>query len=71
MAELVSRGAEAIILGCTEIELLIGPSDDTNVPLSDTTRLQWRQPSSGPSPPHPTSAAAHRLRQKLPPMTLG
>lgn len=38
MAELVSRGADAIILGCTEIELLIGPSD-SDVPLFDTTRL--------------------------------
>lgn len=35
---LVARGAEAIILGCTEIGLLIG-SDDSPVPLFDTTRL--------------------------------
>lgn len=35
---LVARGATAIVLGCTEIMLLIGP-DDSPVPLFDTTRL--------------------------------
>lgn len=35
---LVMRGAEAIILGCTEIMLLVGPQDSA-VPLYDTTRL--------------------------------
>lgn len=38
MRELVARGAEAIILGCTEISLLVGP-DDASVPLFDTTAL--------------------------------
>lgn len=38
IARLVARGAEAIILGCTEIMLLIGP-EDSPVPLYDTTRL--------------------------------
>ena len=38
MAELTRRGVEAILLGCTEIELLVGP-DDSDVPLFDTTRL--------------------------------
>ncbi|MGF6887018.1 aspartate racemase [Nocardia sp. GAS34] len=36
--ELVSRGAEGVILGCTEIELLIRP-DDSTVPVFPTTRL--------------------------------
>ena len=36
--ELRSRGAEAIIEGCTEIGLLVG-SSDTDVPLYDTTRI--------------------------------
>ncbi|MBU3062046.1 aspartate/glutamate racemase family protein [Nocardia sp. NEAU-G5] len=36
--ELVSRGAEGVILGCTEIELLIRP-DDSPVPVFPTTRL--------------------------------
>jgi aspartate racemase len=35
---LVGRGAEGILLGCTEIDLLIGP-DDAPVPVFDTTRL--------------------------------
>jgi len=38
MARLVEQGAEAIILGCTEIMLLVGAADAT-VPLFDTTRL--------------------------------
>lgn len=36
--ELGRQGAEAIILGCTEITLLIS-QDDCDVPLYDTTRL--------------------------------
>jgi aspartate racemase len=35
---LVARGAQGVILGCTEIELLIGP-DDCPVPTFPTTRL--------------------------------
>jgi aspartate racemase len=35
---LVERGAEAIILGCTEIMLLIG-QEDSPVPVFDTTLL--------------------------------
>ena len=35
---LVDRGAQGVILGCTEIELLIGP-DDCPVPAFPTTRL--------------------------------
>jgi len=35
---LVSRGAEGVILGCTEIGLLLGPSDAA-VPLFDTTEI--------------------------------
>jgi aspartate racemase len=38
MQRLVQRGAEAIILGCTEITLLVGPGD-ADVPLFDTTAL--------------------------------
>jgi aspartate racemase len=38
MARLVDRGAEAIILGCTEIMLLVSAEDGT-VPLFDTTTL--------------------------------
>jgi len=38
IAALIDRGAEAIILGCTEIMLLIG-EDDSTVPLFDTLAL--------------------------------
>jgi aspartate racemase len=38
VARLASQGAEGVILGCTEIELLIGP-DDVDVPVFATTRL--------------------------------
>ena len=41
MRRLVEAGAEGIILGCTEIALLVGP-DDAPVPLFDTTRLHAR-----------------------------
>jgi aspartate racemase len=38
MAELVGRGAEGLILGCTEITLLASQAD-TSVPVFDTTAL--------------------------------
>ena len=38
MAALVARGAEGIILGCTEIGLLVG-ADDATVPTFDTAAL--------------------------------
>ncbi|MES2889925.1 MAG: aspartate/glutamate racemase family protein [Pseudomonadota bacterium] len=41
MADLVDRGAQAIILGCTEISLLVG-AQDAGVPLFDTTALHAR-----------------------------
>ncbi|WP_374309641.1 aspartate/glutamate racemase family protein [Dongia sp.] len=36
--QLIAEGAQAVILGCTEIMLLVGPSDSA-VPLFDTTTL--------------------------------
>jgi aspartate racemase len=38
MGDLVDRGAEGILLGCTEIDLLVG-QEDARVPVFDTTRL--------------------------------
>ena len=38
MASLVEQGAEGIILGCTEITLLVG-KDDTTVDIFDTTAI--------------------------------
>lgn len=41
VGRLVSHGAEGVVLGCTEIELLIGP-DDVDVPVFATTALHAR-----------------------------
>lgn len=41
IAGLVARGAQGVILGCTEIGLLIG-SGDVEIPLFDTTALHAR-----------------------------
>ena len=38
MAALIAQGAQAIILGCTELSLLVQPSD-ASVPLFDTTAI--------------------------------
>jgi aspartate racemase len=38
MRDLAQRGAQGILLGCTEIDLLVGPQD-APVPVFDTTRL--------------------------------
>jgi aspartate racemase len=38
MARLVARGAEGVILGCTELPMLVKP-DDASVPTLDTTTL--------------------------------
>ncbi len=51
MAELVAQGAQAIILGCTEIALLVDASD-ASVPLFDTTAI------------HATSAAEWALAER-------
>jgi aspartate racemase len=42
IAGLVSQGAEAVILGCTEISLLVG-QQDAQVPLFDTTAIHARE----------------------------
>ncbi len=41
IADLAEQGAEAVILGCTEIALLIG-EDDVALPMFDTTELHVR-----------------------------
>jgi aspartate racemase len=42
MADLIGQGAEGIILGCTEISLLVDQRD-ASVPLFDTTRIHARK----------------------------
>lgn len=41
IADLVAQGAQAVVLGCTEIPMLIG-ADDARVPLFDTTDIHVR-----------------------------
>ena len=41
IAALVTRGAQGVILGCTEIELLVGP-DNSPVPVFPTTLIHAR-----------------------------
>jgi aspartate racemase len=38
MGSLAAQGAQGILLGCTEIDLLVG-AEDSPVPVFDTTRL--------------------------------
>ncbi len=38
IADLAERGAEGVILGCTEISLLVGP-EDASIPVFDTTAI--------------------------------
>jgi aspartate/glutamate racemase len=42
MRELAARGAEGILFGCTEIDLLVG-AGDAPVPVFDTTALHARR----------------------------
>lgn len=58
--ELADRGAEGIVLGCTEISLLVSPDDLPDVALYDTTALHvdravqlalGLQPLPGPAEP--------------------
>ncbi len=58
MATLGGQGAEAIILGCTEISLLVQP-EDSALPLFDTTALHATRPPKRRSPPD--AALALRL----------
>ena len=38
ISDLVARGCEAVVLGCTEIGMLVRPSDSP-VPLFDTAQI--------------------------------
>ena len=42
MRALADEGAQGILLGCTEIDLLVG-AEDSPVPVFDTTRLHAEQ----------------------------
>ena len=45
MQKLVSNGAEGVILGCTEIKMLINQNDVVEIPLFDTTDLHCEMAS--------------------------
>jgi aspartate racemase len=51
MEKLIAAGAEGIILGCTEIGLLVGEGD-VRVPVFDTTQI------------HATAAVAYALGER-------
>ena len=55
MRGLAGRGAEAILFGCTEIDLLVGP-DDSPVPVFDTTELHARRAVELALTPRPAGA---------------
>jgi len=42
ISNLVAQGAQAVILGCTEIAMLVGPND-ASVPVFDTTSIHARK----------------------------
>jgi aspartate racemase len=58
MERLAQRGAEGIILGCTEIPLLVQP-EDARLPLIDTAvlharaALEWALAEAAPAPWNP------------------
>jgi aspartate racemase len=37
--DLTDAGAQGVVLGCTEVELLVGQADRPDVPMFDTTAL--------------------------------
>jgi len=53
MERLVERGAQGVILGCTEITVLIG-ADDARVPLFDTTALHVQAAADWMTAENPT-----------------
>ncbi|UUY08331.1 aspartate/glutamate racemase family protein [Pseudomonas sp. J452] len=55
IASLVAQGAQAVILGCTEIGLLVG-AGDASVPLFDTTSLHAQQAAEWALAGHGASA---------------
>jgi aspartate racemase len=62
IADLVSAGAEGVVLGCTEIELLIG-ADDSPVPVFPTTLLHVEAAVTlALAPPEPVGEEIGRAR---------
>jgi aspartate racemase len=55
-ADLAGQGAEAIVLACTEIELLLG-ADDVPIPLLDSMRVHAEAAVDAALEPQPVAAA--------------
>lgn len=55
IARLVTAGAEGVVLGCTEIELLVG-ADDSPVPVFATTRIHVEAAVESAMAPRPRRA---------------
>ena len=55
MDDLVQRGAQGVVLGCTEISLLVRPSDAPGTRLYDTTALHAQRAVSLALAQHPAS----------------
>ena len=53
MERLIERGAQGVILGCTEITMLIG-AEDARVPLFDTTALHVQAAADWMTAENPT-----------------
>lgn len=64
IARLVERGAQGVILGCTEIGLLIGP-EDCPVPVFDTATLHAEAAVEWALSPHPPRCAVQAVRRPL------
>ncbi len=60
ITDLAARGAQGIILGCTEIGLLIGPGD-VDIPLFDTTEIHATSAVDFALAHHPDRSAAAKL----------
>jgi aspartate racemase len=56
MADLADRGAQGILLGCTEIDLLVG-APDPPMPVFDTTRLHAQRAVDFALDPHGAAPA--------------
>ena len=56
---LVRAGAQGVVLGCTEIELLIG-AEDSPVPVFSTTRLHVEAAVASALEGVPTGCTPHR-----------
>ena len=72
MRRLVERGVQGIILGCTEISMLVG-DEDASVPLFDTTAIHAEAAAARALglPPEVLGAVAEKINARLMPGAFG